>query len=441
MIFNRWPQQLAQTLNNGRLTPVLNTHLDTLLLWLSHPEHPQVAPLAQALEHTGLSRATAVRQAYSLLDQLLFSGQVQAPSTLGLAANTPPDRAKQRYRRLIQVYHPDRHAQRPLWATQRTERINLAFNAQRRGTHGWTARPSSVPSPTTTAPRAWRLRVPLARWQQIGLALALTSIVIGSGLWFSTPAPRPPRVLITPPLASAPPPAPELPRAELAEIVAVPLPPVAENPAPATAAAPLVAPEQQAEVTTALSDAALPTPATVSTASVPAPAVWTSEPASTAPLAPPLTMPPIAAPQLPAAPLAPQTQPLAAVTALPAPNLAATQIDCELVPAQLQQFQRAYNAGELTQLMALYSPDARENDLADWSSIRQTYAEWFLKTAQRRIQFTKLHIKQTSKHCAVIALYQVHYQNAQQQTTTQTGIIEFLFEQRSTALQILRVRY
>jgi hypothetical protein len=430
MIFNRWPQQLAQTLVSGQLTPIVSAHLDDLLLWLSHPDHVQVAPLALALDRTGLTRATAARHAYSLLDQLLFSGPIHAPSTLGLAPNTPPERAKHRYRRLIQVYHPDRHAARPLWATQRTERINLAFNAHRRGTHGWTAR-SNVPTPTAAAPHSWRRYVPRSRWQQLGLALGVIGVLSGSGLLFiATAPPRPPRIIITPPpSATAPQPVPAAPPAELAEIVTAP-PPIAALPAPAPAPVPTPPPvaHERAEIAPA---AATPAPPNVAPTAV-VPQLPASEPSPAAPLAPPLTI------ALPTAPTPPQTQSPAAVAA---PAVTAPQLDCTLVPAQLQRFQHAYDAGDLTQLMALYSADARENDLENWATIQKTYAEWFIKTTQRRMQFTKLHIKQTNTHCAAVVLYQVRYNNEQQHITTQTGLIEFLFEQRSTTLHILRVRY
>ncbi|MBK1642309.1 hypothetical protein CKO12_10540 [Chromatium okenii] len=434
-MLNRWPQQLAQTLVSGQLTPVLTAHLDPLLLWLSHPDHPQVATLALALERAGLTRPTAARQAYLLLDQLLFSGLAQAPTTLGVAPHTAPALVKQRYRRLLQVYHPDRHATRPLWATQRTERINLAFQAHRRGTHGWTSPASTAPSPVAApALRAWHwrsLRLP-RRWKIIGLGLATTSVVLISSvlLLTATTPPRPPP-LNMPLIVTAP---PEVP------VIAPP------------AAPPIIAAAEP--------EPAPPPPAVIAPPAALAPAENVAAPVSTAPAlpAPPAELPPHAAeesppaapavtiptPIPPTAPAQPEfTAPLAAATVAPPPppTLTTTALDCRVVPAQLQQFQHAYNAGAVEQLMTLYSPAARENDLANWESIRQTYTDWFRTTSQRQIQFTKLHIKQTGHHCAAVALYQVRYHTAQQQPTSQTGIIEFLFEQRGVAMQILRVRY
>jgi hypothetical protein len=169
-----WTHQIAKALASGRPTLALELHLDALLVWLSNPDNPRAAELGQAIERQRLARDQASASAYLLLDQQLFAGDaLPSPTALGFASGTEATRAKQRYRRLMQVYHPDRHPDRTAWATRRTEQINRAFAAFQRGEPG-TARTGArkaqghrdaASAPTWRLPPAWlppALRDPIA---------------------------------------------------------------------------------------------------------------------------------------------------------------------------------------------------------------------------------------------------------------------------------------
>ena len=140
-------------------------HLDAVLAWLIQPERPSSRPLDDAIRAAGLTREQAVERAYSLFDLLLLGMPVEAPEeTLGLKGETDPGVIKQRYRRLIAIYHPDRHPARSADLNRRTERINRAYRQlmQRHagGDEDWTggaararsSRPSVKASPV---PPAW----------------------------------------------------------------------------------------------------------------------------------------------------------------------------------------------------------------------------------------------------------------------------------------------
>jgi N-acetylglutamate synthase-like GNAT family acetyltransferase len=117
---------------------------------------------------------------------------------------------------------------------------------------------------------------------------------------------------------------------------------------------------------------------------------------------------------------------------------------CQGVTEALQRFQQAYQAGALDRFMALYSPRARENELATWFAIRQTYADWFAKTSARRITFDQLQVQPISEtaRCAAIAIFRVSYLDEQARLVTKAGVIEVLFEQPgSDEPRILRIRY
>lgn len=153
---------------DGCAAPV-TAHLDAVLAWLIQPARPSSRPLDEAILEAGLTREQAVERAYGLLDELLLGVPAEAPEetpeeTLGLKGETDPMVIKQRYRRLIAVYHPDRHPARSADLNRRTERINRAYRLlmQRHadGDAAWTGggvrarspRPSAGASPV---PPAW----------------------------------------------------------------------------------------------------------------------------------------------------------------------------------------------------------------------------------------------------------------------------------------------
>ena len=374
-----WTQQLARSLSDGRLTTAFEAHFDALLLWLSNPENPRAAELDAAIRRLGLSRRQASERAYELLDQWLFD-HAGPPSlrTLGLPADADPTLAKQRYRRLIQVYHPDRHAAHNDWATRRTERINLAFAASQ--DHAGTAsnRPSTESRPSARRSdyvaalqavwsmaeiwlrHAWDLTAPFPRWRLAGLGL-LALLLTGLFLSFSRPPPARPVAMPVPQntiqaapsnlrLSSA---ARPVERPEASEIVVTPdtasatkptapaktapvigmaesRPPASAHDAePAAPAVPLIEPATDRERTASVVPAAAPQPEP-SVSQSPAPSTLPEpQPSITPPIPPDRHPPPIPA-QLP------PHEPRLAITPTPSPNQPVSPLP-PAPPAQAQQ--------------------------------------------------------------------------------------------------------
>ncbi|WP_295404660.1 hypothetical protein [uncultured Thiocystis sp.] len=565
-ITSHWTHQLARALAAGRLTSTLESHLDALLLWLSNPDNPHAAEIGGALRRAGLSRRQATARAYELLDQWLFAdANRSSPRTLGLPPDANPTLAKQRYRRLIQVYHPDRHPTQVAWATHRTERINLAFDAHRRGANGWTSQSATTDptagdrpqrdsvAPAWIGPTVWSWLIRSLEMTEgfrgrLLAGIALTCLLaIGIGIFSHEPRPVPAPRVIRPSVETLPQPTPQSePRPGAAETretnsaVAVanqpdqapdtPADSVSSDTEPAQPPAePRLESEESSRMTVrseradnleprpesrpepdAETPETAPTPPTPAEPMVatetPSPIVVPAEPATPTPVerAPPIvrehvitqpseppsastqasagpvarppdqaqesprpvlpdrlpdpapppmttrprmTIPSVSPPSAPAPPTQPNPPALAGLAAPLAPAIAssadAAAVDCGSVPELLANFQRAYEAGALNELMALYSPESRENDLVNWLSIRHTYAEWFGKTSARRIVFEQLHVQPTANpsRCAAIAIFQVSYLDAQGHLATQASVIEFLFERRGGDLYILRVRY
>ncbi|NCA71385.1 MAG: hypothetical protein EOM91_15080 [Sphingobacteriia bacterium] len=144
-------------------TATLEQQLDALLIWLGNPDNPNVAVLDEAIARAGLTRLDAAGLAYDILDRLLFAGPNGSPEhILGLRDTTDVAAAKQRYRCLIQAYHPDRHPARVLVHNERTEQINIAYAAFERGVRESASRGAvaSDPASTRKAARARRRRAP-----------------------------------------------------------------------------------------------------------------------------------------------------------------------------------------------------------------------------------------------------------------------------------------
>lgn len=479
-----WTHQIAKALASGRPTLALELHLDALLVWLSNPDNPRAAELARAIERQRLARDQASASAYRLLDQQLFTGDVPpSPAALGFAPGTEAKCAKQRYRRLMQVYHPDRHPDCTAWATRRTEQINRAFAAFQRGEPGMARtgarkgqghRDAEKPS-TWRLPPAWlptALRDPIApvwvwthdRWvaltrlQQRLLNTAAIAFVLlfTIALWPEEPRKPVPRI-IHHPLGIEPTPAPvdePVPEPEPPPLIAsaepTPFTPEPSSPQEAMATAAVGSkPDPETQPESGANTAAPVAPVDRSTAqpvTSHAPQPLPASPEPRAVLAPHTRIPPAAKPEPPKPPTPPETPlALSAAPAVPNATLASASIEtrCQAATEILSRFQNAYQNGALDQLMALYSPLAKENDLATWFAIRQTYAEWFRTTASRSIGFEQIQVQPIadSQRCALMAVFQVSYLDRQSRLVTQAGIIELLLEHREADWLILRARY
>lgn len=122
-----WIRKLVAQVWVGQPTPLLERHLDDILIWLGNASHDITRELDHAFARAGLSREDAVARTQRLLDRRLFIEGLPPHRLLGLPADATAAVVRQRYRRLIQAFHPDRHPARSAWLTQRTELINIAY--------------------------------------------------------------------------------------------------------------------------------------------------------------------------------------------------------------------------------------------------------------------------------------------------------------------------
>ncbi|RKT45278.1 hypothetical protein [Thiocapsa rosea] len=125
----------------------------------------------------------------------------------------------------------------------------------------------------------------------------------------------------------------------------------------------------------------------------------------------------------------------------PAPE-SSKAVGCEPIAGALDRFRRAYNQGSLEILMALYSPDAQENETRGWSGIRRLYLRWFDETSDRRITFSGIRIvPEGKKRCGARAGFSVSYRDTQGRSVERTGTIAILFDGRGEDARIVRISY
>lgn len=113
-----------------RPNDAFSQHLDDLLTWLSGTNGNHADAIDRAFAQQRLSKEEARSVALQALDAYLFDSQATpvARNVLGLGTDTTtPENVRDRYRRLIKVFHPDRNPEQEMWATRRAEQINAAY--------------------------------------------------------------------------------------------------------------------------------------------------------------------------------------------------------------------------------------------------------------------------------------------------------------------------
>ncbi|MFB1488251.1 MULTISPECIES: hypothetical protein [unclassified Thiocapsa] len=488
-----WPRHLARTLVSGRATATLEQQLDALLIWLGNPDNPNVAVLDDAIARTGLTRLDAAGRAYDILDRFLFAVPNGSPEhILALRDTADLAAAKQRYRCLIQAYHPDRHPARVLVHNERTEQINIAYAAFERGVRESASRGAAASDPGSTRikPRARRRR-PSKQVDPYPLGAAPSRQLLGARLrrWLGGAESFQARffvgliLLCTLLLASLlyPEPAPQrlLERLDVPALLAseAGFDGVERAQAPSDAAElRLVArPTAIAPVQTQPRLDAVPPPSllgqsrseTVILPDVPAPPVGiapirpvqaierspalarSSDSSADAPVQPARNRPP--AVDETSSKAASKTAPPADTfkgapsppgrSFSPAPE-SSEAVGCEPIAGALDRFRLAYSQGSLGLLMALYSADAQENETRGWSGIRRLYLRWFDQTSDRRITFSGIRIvPEGKKRCGARAGFNVSYRDSQGRSVERTGTIAILFDGRGEDARIVRISY
>lgn len=142
-----WPEQVVDAALSGEPARLPGERLDDLLAWLLDRDQPGTRLLSEQFEGQGVRREQAVQLSLALLDELLSRRERNPLECLGFTEQPDQDTLRRRYRRLQQVFHPDRQFGGEAWATQRSEAINSAYRMIKSGR-------LSAPEPVVATPPA-----------------------------------------------------------------------------------------------------------------------------------------------------------------------------------------------------------------------------------------------------------------------------------------------
>lgn len=149
---------------------------DALLHWLVGRDTPAGHAIQQAFDSHGTAVVDAQRLTLLYLDAVLFCHDADPYRLFGLLPGCDFADIRARHKRLLQVFHPDRHRDHQAWFTKRSERINHAY-AYLKEHHGRPERRTAqrtVPANRPSAPRPsrgtspWSARQWRALWASRG---------------------------------------------------------------------------------------------------------------------------------------------------------------------------------------------------------------------------------------------------------------------------------
>ncbi|HEX4854367.1 DnaJ domain-containing protein [Arenimonas sp.] len=444
------------------------------------------AQAAQSAEASGESPERVAEAAVFFVQQVMFAANADPHRVLGVNPDAPPARIREHYRWLVRWLHPDRNADD--WDNVYADRVTRAWQQLRRSgalagegegevepierratprDEAPAAKPSVLAATrlahvSREQPAAPMISARTARQLPAfvlgGLGLAAVSLV--ALLWYAQQ--KPPRTpsLATPPVGGTSVPIASPESAPLAD-------PPASSDAPLTAAFP------NAEV---LAPTSTPTPQSLGTevpptefapgAAIGQPVVATSP---RAPQPPPVTAtPPVGGTSVPMAapqPTSPQTPSrarpvdIAAAPALvPAEAVAATTVESfgtEVPPtggagveakieegaahAVLDDFTRAYAAGDINALMRLFTRDAI-NNRGGREAIAYDYQALFEDTRERRLALMPNGWIARDDGAVVLAAYEAWTKEGRLRPgTTTRGDIRFTLRREDGRLKISQV--
>ncbi|MBW8367936.1 MAG: hypothetical protein K0M70_08770 [Arenimonas sp.] len=430
------------------------------------------AQAAQSAEASGESPQRVVEAAVFFVQQVMFTAQADAHRVLGVNPDAPAARIREHFHWLIRWLHPDRNDDD--WDSVYSDRVTRAWQALRRGgalagegdaVDAGAEADAEPPMPGGSEPpdAAKNLTVlAAARLARIsretpamapivsartarhlpafvlgGLALAAVSLV--ALLWYaqqqkasggpravhaSAPAGEatPTAWAPAPAVAQSPLPEPAVPEAPAAADVPAP---VALVPGPSALGPPPPWPADQPPL---LSRTAMPPPVRANPATA-------TQLASAAPPARPAPEPAPASVSATAMASTPATAPQAA------PVAQSSVIPQESARALLSQFTDAYTAGNIQQLMALFTRDA-VNNRGGRDAIAYDYQSLFAKSRERRLTLWPSGWVERENEVVVLATYEAFVKEGRVLPgSTTRGAIRFTLRRENGELRISKVRH
>lgn len=122
-----WPDKFVSAVANRRSSELFLQRFEEISLWMREKPDAVTANLDQRFLSRGLDLETARRRSLKLLDSRL-STRHDPWSRLGLSHDVSKQAIRERYQRLMQMYHPDKGLAEAEWLTERVTRIRKAYD-------------------------------------------------------------------------------------------------------------------------------------------------------------------------------------------------------------------------------------------------------------------------------------------------------------------------
>lgn len=106
-----WEQRAAAAIKNRSDAHVLRERADVVVRYLLGRQSEQDPDLEQALTTAGVDAERARPRCREMLDTALFTQSTTPRDVLGVSASASHDEVRNQYKRLVQLYHPDRDSE------------------------------------------------------------------------------------------------------------------------------------------------------------------------------------------------------------------------------------------------------------------------------------------------------------------------------------------
>ncbi len=157
-----WPTRVAKALDRDENSRVVVENLDQIIRWITGRPSDTTSALDLETSKLGLEPGMARTRALVIINRMMLTRQ-DPWQALGVRRGTDPDEVRVRYKRLMQVFHPDRGFADSDWLSDCTARLHWAHEAIRKSpasrggfATGFGKRPRGVskPPPWTHGARA-----------------------------------------------------------------------------------------------------------------------------------------------------------------------------------------------------------------------------------------------------------------------------------------------
>ena len=151
-----WKEKFVSAVIDRRNSDVFLRRFEEISLWMRQKPEPITADLDHRLSQRGVDLAHARRRSLKLLDSHL-AARSDPWSQLGIPHDAKKQVVRERYQRLMQMYHPDKGLGETDWLTTRVTRIRRAYDEIEANNFSYKpVRPARVPHPDKRMFKEWQ---------------------------------------------------------------------------------------------------------------------------------------------------------------------------------------------------------------------------------------------------------------------------------------------